>query len=215
MRHDEVDRELQFHIDSQIDDLVASGVAPEEARRRVRLEFGGTMQIKEAVRDLHFRALVDGLLQDVRLAVRSLRATPIVTFVAILSLALGIGANTAIFSLVDSLVLRALPVVEPQRLAVISDTRAVNGGFTAGWPYAVWDQIQKRAQPFDGACAWMTDRFNLAQGGGETQSVDGLYVSGSYFPTLGVQALLGRTFAAADDVPGGGKDGPVAVISYA
>jgi ABC-type antimicrobial peptide transport system permease subunit len=61
----------------------------------------------------------------------------------------------------------------------------------------------------------MTDRFNLAQGGGETQPVDGLYVSGSYFPTLGVQALLGRTFAAADDVPGGGKDGPVAVISYA
>jgi hypothetical protein len=138
-----------------------------------------------------------------------------VTSVAVLSLALGIGANTAIFSLVDSLILRALPVVEPQRLAVISDTRAVNGGFTAGWPYAVWDQIQKRAQPFDGACAWMTDRFNLAQGGGETQSVDGLYVSGSYFPTLGVQALLGRTFAAADDVPGGGKDGPVAVISYA
>jgi putative ABC transport system permease protein len=154
-------------------------------------------------------------MQDLRLAARTLLATPIVTSVAVLSLALGIGANTAIFSLVDSLILRALPVVEPQRLAVISDTRAVNGGFTAGWPYAVWDQIQKRAQPFDGACAWMTDRFNLAQGGGETQSVDGLYVSGSYFPTLGVQALLGRTFAAADDVPGGGKDGPVAVISYA
>jgi putative ABC transport system permease protein len=155
-----------------------------------------------------------GRMQDLRLAARTLLATPIVTSVAVLSLALGIGANTAIFSLVDSLILRALPVVEPQRLAVISDTRAVNGGFTAGWPYAVWDQIQKRAQPFDGACAWMTDRFNLAQGGGETQPVDGLYVTGSYFPTLGVQAMLGRTFAAADDVPGGGKDGPVAVISY-
>src|SRR5256712_1870272 len=153
-------------------------------------------------------------MQDLRLAARQLLATPIVTSVAVLSLALGIGANTAIFSLVDSLILRALPVVEPQRLAVISDTRAVNGGFTAGWPYAVWDQIQKRAQPFDGACAWMTDQFNLAQGGGETQPVDGLYVSGSYFPTLGGQALFGRTFTATDDWPGGGKDGPVAGISY-
>jgi predicted permease len=154
-------------------------------------------------------------MQDLRLAIRALRATPIVTTVAVLSLALGIGANTAIFSLVDSLILRALPVVEPQRLAVISDTRAVNGGFIAGWTYGVWDQIQKHAQPFDGASAWMTDRFNLAQGGGETQPVDGLYVSGSYFPMLGVQALLGRASTAADDAPGGGKDGPVAVISYA
>jgi len=152
---------------------------------------------------------------DLRLAFRSLRAAPIVTLVAVLSLALGIGANTAIFSLVDSLILRSLPVVEPQRLAVISDARAITGGFTAGWPYGVWAQMRKRAEPFDAICASMTDRFNLAQGGGETQPVDGIYASGDYFPTLGVQALLGRTFTAADDVPGGGKDGPVAVISYA
>jgi putative ABC transport system permease protein len=102
-------------------------------------------------------------MSDLRLAIRSLRATPVVSAVATLSLALGTGANTAIFSLVDSLILRTLPVVEPQRLAIISDTRAVNGGFTAGWTYAVWNQIQKRAKPFDGVCAWMNDRFNLAQ----------------------------------------------------
>jgi putative ABC transport system permease protein len=155
-----------------------------------------------------------GAVHDIRLAVRSLRATPIVTAVAMLSLALGIGANTAIFSLVDRLILKALPVAEPQRLAVISDARAVTGGFTAGWPNYVWDQIRTRAQPFDAICASMTDRFNLAQGGGETQPVDGIYASGDYFSTLRVQALLGRTFTAADDVAGGGKDGPVAVISY-
>lgn len=153
-------------------------------------------------------------MSDLRLAVRSLRATPIVTAVAVLSLALGIGANTAIFSLVDTLILKALPVVEPQQLAVISDARADTGGFTAGWTFGIWDQIHKRRQPFDGACALTTDRVNLAQGGGETQPVDTLYASGDYFSTLGVQALLGRTFTAADDVPGGGKDGPVAVISY-
>src|SRR5882672_7208976 len=103
-------------------------------------------------------------MQDLRLAIRALRATPVVTVVAVLSLALGIGANTAIFSLVNSLLLRALPVVEPQRLAIISDTRAINGGFTAGWTYAIWDRLRQRTQPFDGACAWMTDRLNLAPG---------------------------------------------------
>ena len=149
-------------------------------------------------------------MQDLRLALRALRATPIVSAVAILSLALGIGANTAIFSLVNSLLLRSLPVVEPQYVAVVSDDRPG----TAGWPYRVWDQIRQRAQPFDGSCAWMTDRFNLSAGGGETQPVDGIYASGDYFTTLGVSAVLGRTFTPADDVLGGGTDGPVAVISY-
>ena len=155
------------------------------------------------------------MLQDVRLAVRALRATPVVSIVAILSLALGIGANTAVFSLVDSLILRSLPVVEPQRLAVITDAGAIKGGFVTGYTYAIWDQIRRRGQPFDGAFAWASDGFNLAEGGGETQLVDGIYASGDYFSTLGVPALLGRTFTAADDVPGGGNDGPVAVISYA
>src|SRR6266536_2858051 len=132
-------------------------------------------------------------MADLKLAFRSLRATPVVSTVAALSLALGIGANTAIFSLVNSLLLRTLPVAEPQRLAIISDGRAIRGGFTAGWTYAIWDQIRRRAQPFDGSCAWSTDRFNLAEGGGETQPVDGLYASGDYFATLGVPALLGRT----------------------
>jgi putative ABC transport system permease protein len=154
-------------------------------------------------------------MQDLRLAIRALRATPIVTAVAVLSLALGIGAYTAIFSLVDCLILRALPVVQPQRLAIISENRAISQGFTAEWTYAIWDQIHQHAQPFDGSCAWSTERFNLAQGGGETQPVDGIYASGDYFATLGVPALFGRTFTSADDGPGGGKDGPVAVISYA
>jgi predicted permease len=131
-------------------------------------------------------------------------------------LALGIGANTAIFSLVDSLILRALPVVEPQRLALVSDARAVRGRFTAGWTYRIWDQIRARAQPFDaGACAWANERFNLAEASGEMQPVDGIYASGDYFSTLGVQPILGRAFTAADDVRGSGPDGPVAVISYA
>jgi len=158
---------------------------------------------------------VNVMLQDVRFAVRALRTTPVVSIVAILSLAFGIGANTAIFSLIDSLALRSLPVVAPQRLAVVTDARAMKGGFIAGYTYAIWDQIRRWDSLFDGACAWSTERFNLANGGGETQLEDGIYASGAYFSTLGVHALLGRTFTENDDVPGGGKDGPVAVISYA
>ena len=136
MSHDEeIDKELRFHIDSRIADLIAEGLTPEEARRRTRLEFGGVMQTKEAVRDLHLWSFIEGLFQDLRLAFRTLRATPVVTFVAVLSLALGIGANTAMFSLVNSLLLRSLPVQDPARLVLLRshERKATrNGAFRSG-----------------------------------------------------------------------------------
>jgi putative ABC transport system permease protein len=150
-------------------------------------------------------------MQDLRLAIRSLRATPIVSMVAALSLALGIGANTAIFSLVNSLLLRALPVKAPAQLALIVEASAGNGG--GAWTNPIWEQIRERRELFDGAFAWSTTRFNLASGG-ETQFVDGIWASGGMFETLGVPAMLGRTFSQADDARGGGPDGAVAVISY-
>jgi predicted permease len=149
-------------------------------------------------------------VQDLRLAFRSLRATPVVSVVAVLSLALGIGANTAIFSLVNSLLLRTLPVVEPGRLAIVT-----GGGSPAqSYPYATWDEMRKRSGAFDSVCAWWSTQFNIAQAG-EMEMVDGFYASGDFFSTLRVPAFLGRTFTAADDVRGGGPDGAVAVISYA
>jgi putative ABC transport system permease protein len=154
-------------------------------------------------------------MAELRLAVRALRATPIVSIVAALSLALGIGANTAIFSLVNSLLLRMLPVKEPQRLVTISSDAAIRLGFKAGlgWNYAMWDRFRQRTQPFDGLVAWTPQRIYLSANG-ESQPVDGLVVTGDFFATLGVPALLGRTFTAADDLRGGGPEGPVAVISY-
>jgi putative ABC transport system permease protein len=138
-----------------------------------------------------------------------------VSIVAALSLAFGIGANTAIFSLVNSLLLRTLPVAAPQQLATISSDTAIRLGFRAGagWNYAMWDRFRQRARPFAGVFAWSLQRFDLAQGG-EMQRADGIYATGDFFTTLGVRALLGRTFTAADDVRGGGSDGAVAVISY-
>src|SRR5712691_2073889 len=149
-------------------------------------------------------------MSDLRLAVRSLRATPVVTSVALLSLALGIGANTAIFSIIDGLLLRTLPVRDPARLVLITEGAMSR---PRAWSYPVWKQIDRREDLFDRAAAWSFTRFNLSSGG-ETAFVDGLWASGSLFDTLGVPALLGRTLSDADDRRGGGADGPVAVISY-
>lgn len=156
-------------------------------------------------------------MQDLRLAFRALRAAPIVTAVATLSLALGIGANTAIFSIVDSLILRALPgVAEPDQLVTMSSGNTNDTGMSVSaeprWSYAFWKEIEKRSQAFGGALAWSASRFDLSPGG-ETQEVEGVFVSGEFFKTL-VPALIGRTFSSADDVRGGAAGGSVAVISY-
>jgi putative ABC transport system permease protein len=143
-------------------------------------------------------------MRDLRDAFRSLVATPVVSVVAILSLALGIGANTAIFSILDSLILRTLPVNEPQRLVMID---------RGSWTNPIWEAIRDRQQAFDGATAWSPTRFNLAAGG-QTELVDGVWASGRFFEVLGTSAILGRTFVPDDDRRGGGPDGPVAVISY-
>jgi hypothetical protein len=209
----ELDAELRDHLERLSADYVAAGMSADEARRRARLEFGGLDQTKAACRDQWRLAFLNGVGHDVRLAFRSLRATPIVTGVAILSLALGIGANTAIFSLVNRLILKSLPVVDPQRLAILSSVGPAGRGARApGWTFATWVHVQQQPQMFDGALAWNSTRFNLATGG-EMEQVDGLYTSGDFFATLGVPALIGRTFTAADDLRGGGPDGPVAVIS--
>jgi putative ABC transport system permease protein len=154
----------------------------------------------------------EAAVQDFRLAFRALRATPVVTAVAILSLALGIGANTAIFSLVNSLLLRALPVVAPQRLVIVTTAEAVSRRIQWRWNYSVWDEIRRRPTLFDGTFAWAPNRFNLASEG-PAQLVDGLWASGSFFATLGVRAAVGRVLTETDDARGGGPDGPVAVLS--
>jgi len=149
-------------------------------------------------------------MSDLRDAFRSLAAAPVVTIVAVFSLALGIGANTAIFSIVDALLLRALPVVEPDRLALIN--RGEDTVFSS-WTNPIWEQVRARSDLFETAFAFGSPRFNLAHGG-QTNLVEGLWASGEFFSGLGVSAILGRTFGPVDDRRGGGPDGPVAVISY-
>ena len=148
-------------------------------------------------------------MTDIRDAFRTLRATPIVTAVAILSLALGIGANTAIFSILDTLMLRTLPVKSPSRLAVLG----IGNSGRDSWTNPIWEQIRDRSDLVDGAFAYSSSRFNLSTTA-QTDYVDGFWASGRIFDVLGVPAILGRTFTEADDRRGGGPDGAVAVISY-
>jgi predicted permease len=152
-------------------------------------------------------------MQDLRLALRTLVATPVVTAVAVLSLALGVGANTAIFSLVNSLILRTLPVAEPQRIVILAGRR--NSGARPAFSYATFDQIRRHGQAFAGALAYSNccgkGTLTIA---GEPLPVDRFFVSGDFFRTLGVPALVGRVLTPEDDVPGGGPNGPAVVISY-
>lgn len=157
----------------------------------------------------------DGLALDIRAAGRALLATRATSLAASLTLALAIGAVTAIFSVADSLMLRPLPVRDPQRLVTITSPMALRYGFQAGigWSDAMWQRLRERGDAFDGAFAWLPQRLDLSRTG-ESQPIDALFASGDVFSTLGVPAAIGRTFGRADDVRGGGPDGAVAVLSH-
>ena len=211
----EIDDELRFHLERQVQSYERAGLSHADAVRRARLAFGGLDQIKEEYRDALGVRLIDDLRRDFRIAVRSLRATPVVTVVAILSLALTIGANTAIFSILNALILRTLPVHEPARLVHLTDSVQTDAGATRvrAWSYPVFARIRQTPEVFGDTTAWSFVRFNLASGG-EVQPVEGLWADGAFFATFGVAAAIGRTFSDLDDQPGGGADGPVAVISH-
>jgi putative ABC transport system permease protein len=195
--------ELDFHRASIERDLQQSGADFTEARFAARRAIGSVALAQDDAHDVWVPRALQGLGQDVRLAFRSLRATPVVTAVAILSLALGIGANTAIFSLVDSLVLRALPVKDPERLAVLD-----NGN----WTNPLWEQL-RQVPAFDGAFAWGARPLNLTERG-ETVVVNGIWASGSMFNMLGVPMMIGRPITEADDNRDA-ADARVTVVSYA
>ena len=153
--------------------------------------------------------------RDLKFAVRQLRQTPIVSGVALLSLALGIGANVAIFSLVNALILKSLPVTDPERLVVMGrlDTRNPGGGASTSATHPQFEYLRDHQDFLAGVTAVSFARFNLSTGG-EARNVPGLYVDGRLLDVLGVTPVLGRRFTADDDRVGGGPGGPVAIVSY-
>ena len=212
-----LDDEIQFHLAQQITENLAAGMSPEEARYAAMCSFGNSTCIKEETRDTWGWTWIEHLAQDLRYSARMLRKSPGFTTIAIFTLALGIGANTAIFQLIDAIRLRTLPVKNPSQLAIVHiENRDWLMGSTSG-PYShltfpLYEQIRQRQQAFSAIAAWGQDRFNLSTGG-EVHFAQGIFVSGDFFQVLGVQPFLGRLIAASDDEPGCGSG--VVDISYA
>jgi predicted permease len=201
----QIDREMAFHLRERVDELVARGLAPEAAEREARRRFGNATYQKERTRERDLFAWLDTVIADVRYALRSLWSTPAFTLVAVLSVALGIGANTAIFSILNAVMLKSLPVSRPDEL--VSLTRLEHGD---AFTNPLWEAVRNGQDVFSDAFAFGPDKFNLTNGG-EARRVNGVYVSGDFFSTLGVPTLVGRPIVKSDDergCPG------VAVLSY-
>ena len=216
-RDDDVRRELQSYVQIETDDNIARGMAPEAARAAAIRKLGNPERVREDVYLMNTFAPLDMLWQDLRYAARVLRRDKTFALAAIASLALGIGANTAIFQLLDAIRLRTLPVDRPHELIEVRIPTGTDrtGSFNGRRPiltYAIWEQIEKRQQAFSGVFAWSSARFNT-QPGGEARYVEGLCVSGGFFQVLGVRPVVGRVFSSSDDHRGCADPG--AVISHA
>ena len=208
--------EMRAHLKLLTQRFIGQGMRPEEAAQAALRQFGNTALLQEDLRAMRTFPPLENLLQDLRYGARQLRLNPAFTAVAVLSLALGIGANTAIFELVNAVRLRSLPVEKPEDLAYIRFQKGSvrSGNFSTRssmFTYSLWQQIHADRQAFQDSMAWSAQRFNLASGG-EIRWAEGLYVSSNFFPLLGVQPVMGRGFLPEDDQPGCASPG--AVISY-
>ena len=205
----ELKLELASHLDEATADFEKQGLAPDEARRAALRSFGGVSQAVESHRDARGWPSADSLLRDARRAVRLIRRSPAVAAAAMLSLGLGMGGTTTMFSLLNGLMLRPLPVRDPDRLVLITAGDEHNS-----WKMPVWEHLRSRSDVFDGLFAWDRRPVDLSERG-ESQTAGALLVSGSFFEVLGLQPAVGRLIDRSDDVQGGGRNGPMAVISHA
>ena len=218
----ELDDELRFHVEQEAERYERQGMSQDAALRRARLEFGGVEQMKEASRDTRGTARLESIVRDLRYAIRSLRSRPAFTLTVIATLALGIGANTAIFTLVDALVLRPLPVSHPEQLVIVSDPAAVNSNGVGTPPitdfvsFPLYRDVRERNSVFTDMYAngW-SGPIDVKIGAGTDATAEEphvRFVTGNFFSVLGVPAYVGRTFTADED-KAPGQD-PVAVLTY-
>jgi predicted permease len=228
---EDLDQDIRDHIERETQDNIERGMAPEEARYAAVRKFGNVMRVKEETREVWSLVWLEDLLQDTRYGLRMLRKSPGFTSVAILTLALGIGANTAIFSLIDAVMLRALPVENPAQLVLLKwsarNAPNIHGYMTSGDcpmnvmpgaanPYGcsfsepMFREIAQANVLAATAAFANSGRLNLT-GNGPATVINGQLVSGEFFRTMGLKAAAGRLFEAADDKP---SAAPVAVLNY-
>src|SRR6185437_8185376 len=196
---DELSDELRFHLGKLVEEKLANGMNPEEAHYAALRELGGLEQIKEECRDMRRVNYVENFLQDTRYGLRQFRRSPGFAAAAVITLALGIGANTAIFTLLDAILLRLLPVHHAEQLYEVrrsgtGEPDRLTGAFTN----TLWQNLRQRQDVFSGTAAWGITDFNLSRGGA-VERAQGLWVSGNYFGTLEVRPALGRLITPDDD----------------
>jgi putative ABC transport system permease protein len=222
-REAEIADELAQHLEDRYQELLALGISNEEARRTAIEELKGqdflARGLRPVERDLYSEPVAlgrggsnffSGIVQDIRYAFRMLRKSPGFTAVAVLTLALGIGANASIFQLIDAVRLRTLPVKDPNSLAIVHRNDGTSGncnGPYCAFTFPLWQQIRQRQEAFSSIAAWGADTLNLADGG-EVDNAKVIWVSGNFFRTLDVQPFLGGLISASDDQTGcsGGVD---------
>ncbi len=225
-REERLDNELRLHLQQQVENYMAAGMPREEAEHRACLEFGGVEQVKEEVRESRRWFFFGVLARDLRFGLRMLRKNPGFTAVAVLSLALGIGANTATFTLIDAVLLRMLPVKNPQELVSLNISERdpaqgtgradslyphwTDGNSSTAFSYNAFSRMQAHNQVFSNLFAFKTAGRLNTQVNGDAELARGQLVTANYFSALGVRVVLGRDFTADDDRPGAE---PVAVIS--
>jgi hypothetical protein len=197
----DLDDELFFHLQQQIELNLAAGMTPEEARHGALLALGGLEQIKEECRDMRHVNWIENFAKDVRYALRMMHRSPAFTAVAVLSLAIGIGANAAIFSFANAILLKRLPLLDPQQLVIVRQSVS----------YPIFNQLEQRNQVLAGLAGRKAIELNVTAGD-STERMIGELVSGSYFRVLGVSAVLGRVITEEDDGAEGAR--PVCVINY-
>uniref|UniRef100_Q01X61 Permease n=1 Tax=Solibacter usitatus (strain Ellin6076) TaxID=234267 RepID=Q01X61_SOLUE len=205
----EMDEELRFHSEHQLEKYMKTGMPREQALRRVRMEFGGMEQVKEDCRDARGVSLVETVMQDLRYGWRTLVKSPGFAATALFTLALGIGANTAIFSVVYGVLLRPLPFRDASRLMLLNETTPRVGKVSVSYPnYLDW---RSESRTFSEMASVSGIHFNMT-GGSQPENIGGLAVSPNFLSMAGVQPVLGRGFTAAEERPG---TAPVVLLSYA
>jgi predicted permease len=218
----DLDGEVRAYFETVVERFVAQGLTPVEARRAARLKFEDPERVKQKVREVRMGAAIETASQDVRYAFRVLRKSPGFTLVAVLTLALGIGANTAIFSLINAVMLRLLPVEHPEQLVMLTDPSSggvavdtTENGVRHKLSYPEFYELRAQNHVFSGLLAAQASvsEINLTPtGSGQTIKTHGQLVSGEFFQVLGVQPVAGRAFTPDEDKAPGAN--PVAVISY-
>ena len=194
----ELEQEVRYHLERQIELNVRAGMSPREARRAALRDFGGVERAKEECRDARGVRLIEDLWQDLRYCARALAKRPGFTLVAVLTLALGIGASTAIFSAVNPILFEPLPYPNAERIVSIWDFGA--GGAQLPVTFGTFSEVSERSRSFDALAVMKAWQPNVT--GGEPERLEGQRVSADYFRVLGVLPAVGRNFDASEDEPG-------------